>query len=258
LGEKVYLLEVKDLSKRFGGIRAVEDVSFSLKPGIILSVIGPNGAGKTTLFNCLSGFMKPTSGKIVLSDREITGFPADRINRCGISRTFQNIRLFKAMTVMDNVLVARHSKLSSGLLSSLFLSPSFREEEKRTREKCFEFLELLGLEAHAEKIAGSLPYGLQRRIEISRALATEAPLILLDEPTAGMNPQETDGMMEIIRNLRSLGRTVILIEHDMKVVMGISERIIVLDHGVKIADGLPEQIKSDPQVIEAYLGKEMH
>lgn len=254
----MYLLEVRDLSKHFGGIRAVEGVSFSLKPGIILSIIGPNGAGKTTLFNCLSGFMMPSSGKIVLSDRQIAGFSPDRVNRYGISRTFQNIRLFKSMTVMDNVLVARHARLTSGLMASLLLSSSFRREERLAREKSLEYLELLGLEAHAGKTAGSLPYGLQRRIEISRALATEAPLILLDEPTAGMNPQETDEMMAIIRNLRSLGRTVILIEHDMKVVMGISERIIVLDHGVKIADGMPENIRKDPLVIEAYLGKEAH
>jgi branched-chain amino acid transport system ATP-binding protein len=254
----MYLLEVRGLSKHFGGIRAIEEVTFAVKNGSIQSIIGPNGAGKTTLFNCLTGFLKPTKGNIVFREREITGMSADRVSRRGISRTFQNIRLFREMSVLENIMVAQHPMIRSGLLSAVLRLSGFLQEEEEVRQKAFEYLEFLGLELFAEKTAGSLAYGLQRKIEIARAMATGAPLILLDEPTAGMNPQETEEMMSIIRNLREIGKTIVLIEHDMKVVMGISDRIVVIDHGVKIAEGLPREIRNDQMVIEAYLGKEIH
>ncbi len=249
-----YILHVKELRKHFGGLKAIEDVNFKVREGSIVSIIGPNGAGKTTLFNCLTGLIRPDSGHIYLGDKDITGHQPHEIVRCGIARTFQNIRLFRKMTVLENVLVGEHIHLKTGLLQAILRGRQYNQMEQEAVQMAMEYLSLVGLEDRAFMPAFNLPYGDQKRLEIARALAAKPSLILLDEPTAGMNPQETSGIMELILRLQKIGKTIILIEHDMKVVMGISETIIVLDHGVKIAEGTPDTVRMDPLVIEAYLG----
>lgn len=254
----MHIIEFKGLTKYFGGLAALEEISFRIKENAIFSIIGPNGAGKTTLFNCLTGLTKPSRGEILFKGKNIVGLSPHSISKAGIARTFQNIRLFKEMTVLENVLSGQHNSYCQKIWISLLRTKDFLRQEESLRQRAYEYLEFVGLHEQLNKLAGELPYGSQRRLEIARALATEAEVILLDEPTAGMNPQETAEMMEIMKRLKEIGKTVVLIEHDMKVVMGVSEWIIVLDHGVKIAEGTPETVKNDPLVIEAYLGKESH
>jgi branched-chain amino acid transport system ATP-binding protein len=251
------LLEAKNVSKRFGGLMAIDKLDFSMDTGQIASIIGPNGAGKTTFFNMISGYNHADQGTIRFNGKNLTRMSPEQVAACGISRTFQNIRLFPGLLAIENVLVGMHLHLTAGIVQIVLNTGGVRREEMKAHEEAMALLRYTGLEGKEMELAKNLPYGDQRRLELARALAVKPKLLLLDEPTAGMNPKETEEMTAFIRRLRDERRiTILLIEHDMKVVMGISERITVLNYGVKIAEGTPKEIRSHSEVIAAYLGEE--